>query len=302
VCLFSRDDLANPDATIIYRSQGIMMGHLERYQNHLADGFKAAADLITHEESFHPFQPCIWDFRGNETIDGNGYRCIMVEHMHQADLGIQQHLVLCLRKAVGKRVCRKLDRRLNVIISENNICGFRLPVGNYFMKFKNIQAHEHRCVLQVLCICLQGMIEEKFSHVFKSYYEWYIHACRKPSYTQCDIDHLHILTKKLISEMVTVFGDYQKSNFKLNKVHAMLHYAEDIKRGGPTSQYSANLWEHLHIHRVKAPYRASNSKDTSKQIFDANTNTELLDELDDYGIEDKDDISDDRKTSAQQKV
>jgi hypothetical protein len=72
--------LANQDAAIIYRSQEVM-GHLERYQKYLADGFKAAADLITHEEPFHPFQPCNWNFRGNETIDGNGYRCIMVEHM-----------------------------------------------------------------------------------------------------------------------------------------------------------------------------------------------------------------------------
>jgi hypothetical protein len=109
-CLCSRDDLVNRDADINYKTQEVMMGHLERYENYLRSGFKAAANLVLQEHFFHPVAPCLWDFRGNETIDGSGYRCIMVEHMHEADLGIQQHLILCLRKALGKTVCKRLDK------------------------------------------------------------------------------------------------------------------------------------------------------------------------------------------------
>jgi hypothetical protein len=170
------------------------------------------------------------------------------------------------------------------------------------VKFKNIEVHEHKCMLQVLCVCMQGIIDKKYIHVFQSYYTWYMYACRKSSYTEGDIDHLQELTRKLIYGMIIVFGEFQKSEFKLNKVHTMLHFVDDIKRGGPTSQYSANLWEHLHIHKVKTPYRASNARDANKQIFESNSNAELLDELEDFGIAYADDISEDKRTSVQQKV
>jgi len=59
----------------------------------------------------------------------------------------------------------------------------------------------------------------------------------------------------------------QKSDWRIVKVHAMYHYVDDIKRAGNTSEYSADMWESLHKHIMKNPYRGSNKKNVVSQIL-----------------------------------
>lgn len=74
----------------------------------------------------------------------------------------------------------------------------------------------------------------------------------------------------VISSLVDHLVKYlptQTSNWQLPKIHAMTHYYEDIKRGGVTSEYSAEMWENLHKTLMKGPYVGSNHKNVEGQLM-----------------------------------
>lgn len=68
----------------------------------------------------------------------------------------------------------------------------------------------------------------------------------------------------------------QKSAWNIPKVHAISHFVSDVKRGGITSNYSAECWEHLHIETVKNAWRRSNKKDVEDQIIEFNFEKDVL--------------------------
>lgn len=51
----------------------------------------------------------------------------------------------------------------------------------------------------------------------------------------------------------------------------MIHYNEDIIRGGVTREYSAEMWENSHKTVMKAPYQKSNKKNVESQIMNHNS-------------------------------
>lgn len=65
----------------------------------------------------------------------------------------------------------------------------------------------------------------------------------------------------------------QPSSWNIPKIHAMIHYREDIIRGGATQEYSAEMWENSHKTVMKAPYRKSNKKNIESQIMNHHSMT-----------------------------
>jgi hypothetical protein len=57
-----------------------------------------------------------------------------------------------------------------------------------------------------------------------------------------------------------VLSSWQKSQFKLVKIHAMLYYNLSIHRSSVPHEYSSNMYEQLHIALMKIAYRRSNKK------------------------------------------
>lgn len=76
-------------------------------------------------------------------------------------------------------------------------------------------------------------------------------------------------------------GDLQASGFKTVKVHAVSHYSECIRRSGSPIEYSANIYEQLHIQLMKLAYRASNKRDAIEQIVNHNRRLENVRRIDD---------------------
>ena len=56
------------------------------------------------------------------------------------------------------------------------------------------------------------------------------------------------------------------SEWRIVKIHMLVHYEYCIRRGGSPTKYSADLWEHSHRETVKNPYRRTNGKDFVAQI------------------------------------
>lgn len=59
----------------------------------------------------------------------------------------------------------------------------------------------------------------------------------------------------------------QTSGWSFPKIHAIHHYSQDIRRGGATEEYSADMWENLHKTLMKGPYRGSNYKKVENQLM-----------------------------------
>jgi hypothetical protein len=50
-------------------------------------------------------------------------------------------------------------------------------------------------------------------------------------------------------------------------MHLTLHFLPCMSRGGVPAEYSSGLYEHLHTTLVKQPYRKTNKKDATSQIW-----------------------------------
>ena len=81
---------------------------------------------------------------------------------------------------------------------------------------------------------------------------------------------------RVVQTLWTNVGAWQKSEFNLIKIHAMKHYMSTIRRSGAPIEYSANMYEHLHVALVKTTYRASNKKQFLEFIVKYNRRLEAL--------------------------
>lgn len=59
----------------------------------------------------------------------------------------------------------------------------------------------------------------------------------------------HFSISRLVKSLIEDMGAMDKTKefeWKLNKIHAISHYKNDIKRSGATHHYNAELFENLH--------------------------------------------------------
>jgi hypothetical protein len=59
---------------------------------------------------------------------------------------------------------------------------------------------------------------------------------------------------RALSSFKGTLSSWQISEFNLVKVHAMTHYVDSIRQVGSPFEYSANMYEHLHIVLLKQAY------------------------------------------------
>ncbi|GJP33700.1 hypothetical protein CLOM_g18222 [Closterium sp. NIES-68] len=114
-------------------------------------------------------------------------------------------------------------------------------------------------------------------------------AWHRTYHTENTLRDLEKITQKLVPLLVENFKDEQSSEFNIPKIHAMLHVADDIRRGGIPVHYCSDLYEHIHIALVKRPYRASNKRNAEASITRRCLITELIDSMTatEDGVEDK---------------
>jgi hypothetical protein len=274
---------------IPYRTPSITKDTIAVHLRYAEMGDTNNANEVLTDFSMHPRLPFILGFFGEDDSIRNPFQSLMVETMHQADLGIQIHLFECLRKLCSNSTLTKMDERMNGIRKSNTIPGFRLPANGYFLNKSFVQAHEHKSVLQIVCACIQGLVSDDIVNVFKSYHEWYVAAVRKYEFSEEDLVELREKTKKFIDICLLQFGAVHSSNFQVIKFHALNHYEGSIRRGGGTREYCANMFEYLHTVLMKGPYRKSNKNNSNVQIMDNNILDEVLDDLDEIYNQDEDD-------------
>ncbi|CAI7731836.1 unnamed protein product, partial [Closterium sp. NIES-53] len=70
----------------------------------------------------------------------------------------------------------------------------------------------------------------------------------------------------LVAKLQVAFPT-QKSEWCIVKTHLLSHYIPAIRRAGHVSEFSTNMWEHLHGPLLNTIYRRSNKRNVEAQIM-----------------------------------
>ena len=222
----------------------------------------------------------LWNWNPPEL---NPYEALMVETMHQADLGILAYVRKGINETNTPQTLRRLNARLKAVAQAERWQSYYLPKRGYFGPVKYITAAQHRAVFEVIVAvaftllqpnrvvatrsCLVRVRAEGDVHRggFESLVgeggEVSIQTDFSPSLSCIRVPSMCRVVRCLDTAFV------QTSNWQLVKIHMLTHYLPSIRRAGPLNQYSAQMWEHSHIWTVKQPCRRSNRRGAIPQLF-----------------------------------
>ncbi|CAI5464606.1 unnamed protein product [Closterium sp. Yama58-4] len=206
-----------------------------------AAGTTTSQDNPCKAYSTYPVECVLWKWDVPGTAWGNPYLVVMPDIMHQADLGIMSHIVAVVRKMKKRRV-KQMDRRLSFIRDRTRLNHMRLPESAYFETGACVAAYEHRAVMQVMVFVFAGLLRQPQMDAVRAYLGWLV-------------EHLQAAFPK------------QPSSWCLVKTHLMSHYVDSIRRAGHVTEFSTNMFEHLHGPLVKRIYRRSNKRNVDGQIM-----------------------------------
>ena len=107
---------------------------------------------------FCHLQPYIvgWNPWGAEAL--NPYQALMVDSMHQADLGIFTHVRECIEMLFKDEKRKELDDRLSAVKQTMRFGELtsKLPEQPYFQSAASIPAFEHEAAFQVILASSDG--------------------------------------------------------------------------------------------------------------------------------------------------
>ncbi|KAG8729341.1 hypothetical protein FRC10_004044 [Ceratobasidium sp. 414] len=94
----------------------------------------------------------------------------------------------------------------------------------------------------------------------------FIHFARLPVHTTATLDLLDDALDRF-HEHKHVFIKYEvRTDFNINKIHAMCHYTEAIRALGAADAYNTETPERLHIEFAKRAYKATNRRNFFQQM------------------------------------
>ncbi|CAI5503539.1 unnamed protein product, partial [Closterium sp. Naga37s-1] len=221
------------------------------------------------ELSTHSVKCFLWGWRFESHALLSPYLCLMPDIMHQADLGILEYIVDAIRAQCKEGERELIDVRLKFFRTINRNPHLRLPAGAYFARGASYQAYEHRSVMQILPFLVKGYATDAQIAGIVAYIEWYSYCARVSEHTEASLRQLKLMASRMLRGLEAFT---QSSNWNIIKVHLVSHYIDAIRRAGLPEHYCAQLFEHLHTEYVKNPYRASNKRNATAQVMNAEVN------------------------------
>ncbi|GJP31086.1 hypothetical protein CLOM_g1562 [Closterium sp. NIES-68] len=185
----------------------------------------------------HNVENVFWKWNHAKTEWGNPYQIVVPDVLHAVDIGIWKHILHQLVASCGASVLVEFDRRHEVLYKEARAAGLKLPKpGKYFQTAGcGYSASEHRAMI-------------------------------RPHHTRETLKDVVIRSQNLIAMCKRVFA-FQKSHWKLVKMHLISHFPWAIMSRGIPEEYSTNTYEHSHTSLVKRPYRLSNRRQINSTII-----------------------------------
>ncbi|CAI7795528.1 unnamed protein product [Closterium sp. NIES-53] len=121
----------------------------------------------------NPYQCALWMWTVKGTLWGNPYLAVMPDIMHQADLGLLDHIVRSIRMLIPASL-PTLDQRLKDLKGETRISSMRLPSNEYFVSGAQTAAFEHRAVMQILIFLVADKLGASQLDAIRAYLTWYL--------------------------------------------------------------------------------------------------------------------------------
>lgn len=106
-----------------------------------------------------------------------------------------------------------------------------------------------------------GSSRKRVTSFIRHSLSWMLLYCTYFSLINALCTHMAFKRRKRKSNIEKIF------RWDIIKIHAITHFSADIKRGGSTQEYSAELFENLHQQVAKRPYRISNKRATDTDLF-----------------------------------
>ncbi|CAI7928062.1 unnamed protein product, partial [Closterium sp. NIES-54] len=119
---------------------------------------------------------------------GNPFLAVMADIMHQADLRMLDHIVVCIR-AQHPTMMKILDLRLLRLTLKTRINSLRFPKSEYFKTGAQVAAFEHRSVMQVLIFLVADVVGSPQLEAIRAYLDWYL-CCNAASHTERSLSEL----------------------------------------------------------------------------------------------------------------
>ncbi|KAF8593398.1 hypothetical protein BDV93DRAFT_535192 [Ceratobasidium sp. AG-I] len=217
--------------------------------NHSPPGCRC---FLFDDQGLKPFGKPFWADLPHTNI----FLCLTPDILHQLHKGVfKDHLMdWCLRlvKYLEGSV-DNVDYRYKAMPHHSNLRHFASGVT----KLKQTTAHEHREMQKVFTAVMAGLVPDNVLPAILAVID-FIHFARLPIHTT---ETLALLEDSLdrFHENKHVFVDYGiRSDFNINKIHSMCHYAEAIQELGTADAYNTETPERLHIEFAKRAYKATN--------------------------------------------
>ncbi|KAF8489361.1 hypothetical protein F5888DRAFT_1638649 [Russula emetica] len=184
--------------------------------------------------------------------------------LHQMLQGMVKHIISWL---VGVFGTAAIDAQCHAIPPNHNLRPFMKGIT----LFSRVSGHEHKKI----CIFLLGLIIDlpvpggqgstRIIRAVRALMD-FLYLAQYGSHTSDTIS--------LLQDSLTRFHDNKdvflelriRENFRLLKLHSLMHYASSIWLFGTTDNYNTEQSERLHINLAKNAYRATNHKDEYAQM------------------------------------
>ncbi|CAI5458140.1 unnamed protein product [Closterium sp. Yama58-4] len=120
--------------------------------------------------------------------------------------------------------------------------------------------------VEVMVFVFAGLLRQPQMDAVRAYLGWYLLCCQPTGHTERSLRDLKKKTSRLVEQLQAAFPK-QPSSWCLVKTHLMSHYIDSIRRAGHVTEFSTNMFEHLHGPLVKRIYRRSNKRNVDGQIM-----------------------------------
>ncbi|KAF8598297.1 hypothetical protein BDV93DRAFT_534372 [Ceratobasidium sp. AG-I] len=208
--------------------------------------------VLFSDQGLKPFGKPFWADLPHTNI----FSCLTPDILHQLHKGVfKDHLMdWCLRlvKHLQGSV-DNVDYRYKAMPHHSSLRHFASGVT----KLKQTTAKEHREMQKVFTAVMSGLVPENVLPAIIAVID-FIHFARLPTHTTETLALLEYALDRF-HENKQVFIDYDiRSDFNINKIHSMCHYAQGIQELGTADAYNTETPERLHIEFAKCAYKATN--------------------------------------------
>ena len=194
----------------------------------------------------------------------NIFQSITPDNLHQLYQGMVKHVISWITSAFGEA---EVDARFRRLPPNHNVRLF----SNGISLLSRVTGQEHKDICRVLLRIIidlplkSGLSPVRLVRAVRALMD-FVYIAQYPSHTSTTLGYLDAALARFHANKNIFLEIGVRENFKLPKLHSLMHYIHSITLFGTTDNYDTAYSERLHIDLAKDAYRATNHKDEYAQM------------------------------------